>query len=446
MRKALFLFLTLCILISTSAQVPQGINYQAVARNSQGAIIPAQNVSVRFSVIEGSISGTIVYQEMHTTTTNNYGLFTLVIGKGTVQNGSFTNINWGSATDKFLKVEIASSGGSNYDLQGTTQLLSVPYALYAEKTKLVAGAGINITNGNTISATSASYTAGTGINIVGPVISGAYTAGNGISINGANISGSYQAGTGINIVGPVISGAYTAGNGINITGNTIAHNLQAGTGINISGATISGAYTGGTGINISGSTISHNLQAGSGINIAGNVISATGTNYWLPNSNGIYYSANHVGIGTTPQQYIPLTVQSVNTSGSGNAVLHLRSTDTWHTAVTLFNGSSGSANERFYSLVLTGPANGDAPHGSFGLFNHKSLNWTYNVGPTNNFMAIGSSSFTANVPKSRLHVFLGDVNIDQIGSGIIMKSPNGQCWRVTIDNTGNLVRTAITCP
>ena len=52
----------------------------------------------------------------------------------------------------------------------------------------------------------------------------------------------------------------------------------------------------------------------------------------------------------------------------------------------------------------------------------------------------------AEQPKSKLHVFNGDVNVDQIGSGIILKSPNGSCWRVTVDNAGNLVRTAITCP
>lgn len=67
-------------------------------------------------------------------------------------------------------------------------------------------------------------------------------------------------------------------------------------------------------------------------------------------------------------------------------------------------------------------------------------------GSNNGYLGIGSYSGIASRPKSRLHVFAGDVNIDQIGSGIIMKSPDGQCWRVTIDNSGNFVRTAITCP
>jgi hypothetical protein len=461
MKKITFLLLTFLTALQTFSQTPQAINYQAVARNAQGLIIPAQNINIRFSIIDGSVSGTVLYQETQSATTNNYGLFTLSIGKGTAVTGTFAGVNWGSGTDKFLKVEIASSAGGGYDLQGTTQLLSVPYALYSEKTKLISGNGINITNGNTISG---AYTAGAGINIVGPVISGAYTGGTGISVTGSTISHNLQAGTGINITGPTISGAYTAGTGVNITGATISGAYTAGTGINITGGTISGAYqagnaisitgntiaanySAGTGINITGSTISHNLVAGTGVNITGNVISAPGsTNYWLPNANGIYYSANHVGIGTTPQQYIPLTVQAVNTDNTGHAILHLRSTDTWHSSITIFNGASGSANEKYYSLILAGPTNSGALPGTFGLFNHQSLNWSYNFSPTTNYMAIGSSSFTANTAKSRLHVFLGDVNIDQIGSGIIMKSPNGQCWRITIDNTGTLIRTAITCP
>jgi len=298
MKRIIILLCAYCIHISILAQAPQSINYQAVARNAQGMIIPAQNVSIRFSIIDGTITGSALYQEIHNTVTNNYGLFSLAIGKGTPITGTFSGINWSSTTDKFLKVEIASSGGNNYDLQGITQLLSVPFALYAEKTKLVAGAGINITNGNTISSTAASYTGGTGINISGTTISGAYTAGNGINITGPVIAANYtggtginvagstishnlQAGTGINITGSTISGAYQGGNGINITGNTIAANYTGGTGITVTGSTISHNLQAGTGINITGSTIGHNIVAGTGVNITGNIISAPGAANWL---------------------------------------------------------------------------------------------------------------------------------------------------------------------
>jgi hypothetical protein len=136
-----------------SAQVPQALNYQAIARTSSGQIIPSQNIGIRFSITDVT-GNTVFYQETHNTTTNAFGLFTLAIGKGTAVSGSVPNIDWSSGSDKYLKVEIAPQGGTNYTLQGTTQLISVPYALYAEKTKLIAGPGITI-NGNTISSSSA---------------------------------------------------------------------------------------------------------------------------------------------------------------------------------------------------------------------------------------------------------------------------------------------------
>ncbi|MEJ7913686.1 MAG: hypothetical protein WKF70_11070 [Chitinophagaceae bacterium] len=172
MKAILSLCCSLLTIVSL-AQAPQALNYQAVARTSQGQLIPAQSISARFSILDGNVNGAAIYQETHTTITNNFGLFTLSIGKGTVLNGTFSTINWGSG-DKFLKVEIAPKGNSNYELQGTTQLLSVPYALYAGKTRLIGGNAIAITNGNTISAN--------------------YQAGNAIAISGSTISGNYQPG------------------------------------------------------------------------------------------------------------------------------------------------------------------------------------------------------------------------------------------------------------
>jgi hypothetical protein len=388
MRKLTLLFLSLTLSLFSIAQAPQALNYQAVARNTAGSPLAMQAVVVRFTVIDGTVNGPTAYQETHTTTTNAYGLFTLAIGRGSTVSGTFAGINWG-AGDKFLKVEFSTDGGANYNLQGTTQFLSVPYALYAQRTNLQAGNAINITGGNTI------------------------------------------------------NGAYTGGMGITVNGATIAHAMQAGVGINITGATISGNYQGGNGINITGNTISSSYVAGPGISITGNTISNTGTNQWLTHTNGIYYNAGKVGIGATPDATIPLTVYLPNT-GVGNSIMHLRSNDVWHSALSIFNSANGFNNE--YSFIVGGPINTSINNGSFGLFNHQSLSWSYNVDVASNYMAVGSTGLNSNVPKSRLHVFAGDVNIEQIGSGIILKSPNGNCWRVTVDNSGNLVRTAITCP
>jgi hypothetical protein len=132
MKNILILILFVFSQAVVVAQAPQALNYQAVARKQDGSISSNQPVSIRFSVLDGSAAGTVIYQETHQTSTNNFGLFTLAIGTGTTLSGNFSAINWGAGL-KFLKVEIALQGGANYQLQGVSQLLSVPYALYAER-------------------------------------------------------------------------------------------------------------------------------------------------------------------------------------------------------------------------------------------------------------------------------------------------------------------------
>ena len=167
MKKTSLVLLVMLYVGVAVAQVPQALNYQAIARTSSGQIIPSQNIGIRFSITDVT-GNTVFYQETHNTTTNAFGLFTLAIGKGTAVSGTVPNIDWSSGGDKYLKVEIAPQGGTNYTLQGTTQLISVPYSLYAEKTKLVGGTAVTITNGNTINA---NYQAGPGIIITGNTIS-----------------------------------------------------------------------------------------------------------------------------------------------------------------------------------------------------------------------------------------------------------------------------------
>jgi hypothetical protein len=115
MKKLSLAILTLFIIASASAQTPQALNYQAIARNSMGQIIPSQNIGVRFTITDVT-GNTTFYQETHSTTTNPYGLFTLAIGKGTAVSGAIAPIDWSVGGDKMLKVEIASQGGTNYTI------------------------------------------------------------------------------------------------------------------------------------------------------------------------------------------------------------------------------------------------------------------------------------------------------------------------------------------
>lgn len=133
MKKTSLLILACLVLlgINTWAQAPQSFNYQGVARDLSGNILVSQNVSLRITILSGNPTGTSEYSESHSLTTNAFGIFNTAIGSGTLISGNFANINWGGNTH-YIKVELDPNGGNSFTEMGTTQLLSVPYALYAE--------------------------------------------------------------------------------------------------------------------------------------------------------------------------------------------------------------------------------------------------------------------------------------------------------------------------
>ena len=111
---------------AASANVPQGISYQAVARNAQGQPLNNTALQVKFTLLANSLTGTTEYAELHSLTTNDLGLFTTAIGTGTPLSGTFAGINWAGG-NKFLKVEM--DAGNGFVALGTQQLLSVPYSM-----------------------------------------------------------------------------------------------------------------------------------------------------------------------------------------------------------------------------------------------------------------------------------------------------------------------------
>lgn len=132
--KSFLYCMLLFLLLNNLSAIAQtsfgGINYQAVARNASGGVVASQPIKVRFSILTGSATGVLRYSEIHSTTTTAQGLFTLVVGKGTVQTGTFAGIDWSTA-NHFLQTEIDVAGGNNFVSIGATSLYSVPFALYA---------------------------------------------------------------------------------------------------------------------------------------------------------------------------------------------------------------------------------------------------------------------------------------------------------------------------
>jgi len=153
MKKSTLTLLGLFISLIFLAQSPEGFKYQAVVRNSSGIVVPNQSIGLQIRLRQGNAGGTPVYEESFAPTSNSYGLVNIAIGTGMVSLGTFANIDWGNGP-YFVEIGMDISGGSSYTIMGSSQLMSVPYALYA---KTAENAGVT-------------YTAGTGISISGNII------------------------------------------------------------------------------------------------------------------------------------------------------------------------------------------------------------------------------------------------------------------------------------
>ncbi len=320
MRKIKFLF-SLLFLLGMMQQLgaqntPQKFNYQAVARNAAGAVLANQAIGLKISLLDGSATGTVQYAETHNVTTNAFGLFNIAIGSGTVLSGSMAGVTW-SAGNKFIKSEFDPTGGTAYILAGTSELLSVPYAMYAQAsatggaTGPVGPAGPQGPPGAAGSAGATGAAGPQGLpgatgpagatGAQGPPGTGSgttYTGGAGINISGAGVISATDNSATNEIQALTISGnqltlsngggnvtlptgtTYTAGTGINIAGNQITNTGDLSATNEIQTISLTGNQL--TLSNTGGTVTLPTYTAGTGINIAGGVISATSTALTLP--------------------------------------------------------------------------------------------------------------------------------------------------------------------
>ena len=131
MKKFYTILAAVLLTLSTFAQTPEKMSYQAVVRDSGDNLVANQPIGMQISILQTTATGTVVYAETQAPTTNINGLVTLEIGTGSVVSGDFATIDW-SADTYFIKTETDPTGGSSYTITGTSQLMSVPYALYAK--------------------------------------------------------------------------------------------------------------------------------------------------------------------------------------------------------------------------------------------------------------------------------------------------------------------------
>ncbi|MCO6163156.1 hypothetical protein [Flavobacterium sp. NRK F7] len=161
MKKLYTLLATLLVTASIFAQAPEKMSYQAIVRDASDALVVSTTVGMQISILQGSAAGTAVYVETQTPTTNANGLVSIEVGSGSVVSGTFNTIDW-SSNSYYIKTDVDPTGGSTYPISGTSQLLSVPYALFAKSSGGVANSADWAVNGNNINNTN------TGSVVVGP--------------------------------------------------------------------------------------------------------------------------------------------------------------------------------------------------------------------------------------------------------------------------------------
>lgn len=143
MKLTLTLLLFVTVTLSIFAQAPEKMSYQAIIRSKVNSLVTNSNISLKVIVHQGSTTGTKVYEETHLVTTNNNGLVSLEIGTGTIITGVFSSIAWDKGP-YFVETQVDAAGGTNYNIIGITQLLSVPYAMHAKTAERIVG--VNGTN------------------------------------------------------------------------------------------------------------------------------------------------------------------------------------------------------------------------------------------------------------------------------------------------------------
>lgn len=146
MRRIATLLILLFGAIGLSlAQVPGKIDFQAVARDASGEILSNQLIRVKTGVVMGSLPGVMVYQEEHEVTTDAFGHFVLPVGAGDPLQGTFSDIDWGGGSH-FLQLEMDTDESGNFLQMGTLEMMTVPYAFYAERVGDVDDADADPTN------------------------------------------------------------------------------------------------------------------------------------------------------------------------------------------------------------------------------------------------------------------------------------------------------------
>lgn len=325
MKKILSMFWILSGFFMGLSQAPEKMSYQAVIRNGSGQLLGNQAIAIRVSVLQGSPAGAAVYSERLTGNTNANGLISMEIGTGTIITGTFASIDWSSGS-YYLKTETDPAGGTNYTITGTSQLLSVPYAMYA---KSAGGSGGSFT----IPYTNTTNNASTLFSLIND--------GDGTSLEGVNNTATSS----ITAVRGIVSNASPGGFSSGVRG------INNG--------------TGGLGIGVWGS------QAGSGWGVYGTTPNGLGVyGNATTNGTGVYANSNTgTGLTATSNNGIPASISIFNNANNNNALNVSSVGNGTIVNVTTTGNGDGVASSTGAGIALRGSTSAQTSAGVLGSNN-----------------------------------------------------------------------------
>ena len=417
-------------------QAPEGFKYQAVLRDAGNAVISNQSVGVRLTIEQGSAGGTVVYTETFSPTTNSYGLVNLEIGTGTTTD-NFTAIDWANGT-YFIETAVDASGGSNYSVMGTSQLMSVPYALYAKSSGNGAGpqgpvgpqgdTGVAGPVGPAGADGQDGAVGATGpVGPVGPLVSG--SANQTIYNDGTNwvsTSNLSNDGTIVTTTSDMIINGITVGRG---SGN-ISSNISSG---------YEALYSNTTGY--------RNTAIGSYAlftNTAGNENTASGRSALYNNTTGNLNTAlgiNTLYSNTTGYQN---TASGINTLYSNTTGYHNTALGAW----SLYFNTTGQQNTALGRSALNRNTTGirNTASGSFSLFSNTTGDYNTALGRSALYSNTGGSQNTAigvnagyNLTSGTKNIMIGTNSYAPIDNGSYQLNIGNLIYGTSLNGNGNTI-------
>jgi hypothetical protein len=408
------------------AQVPEKMSYQAVMRNGSGQLLTNQSIAVKVSILEGSLIGPLAYSERLTGNTNANGLISMEIGTGTVLSGTFATINWPTG-NYYLKTETDPTGGTNYTIAGTSQLLSVPYAMYA-KTAGGGGGSFTIPYTNTVN------NAGTLFSLTND--------GDGTSVEGINNTTTSSIASVRGIVSNTAPGGFSSGvRGINNGTGGLGVGIwgsQNGSGWGVYGVTPNGLGVYGNS-SAAGTGVYANSNSGTGLTATSTNGIAAGISILNNANNSNVLNASTVGNGTV------INVSStgngsgvLSSTGSGFAVHGITSAQT-SAGIIGDNNGAGEAIVGRNTSDIAGAVVGRNDGGGYGVRGFVAANTTgTSIGV---FGQVGLSSGKGRAGRFENVNASNDVNtleVETNGGGNIPDNTEGNASSFLVNNTNSV--------